>query len=113
MILFPSSIDLTFFSSSARVQLDSFCPFTSYQHILHLSSLHFIFILKQKTEKENKKTKGSIESSATDRLGVILKVAEQIRGGNDSTGGQTDKPDFLWLIRDRQVILSFLRFFCC
>jgi hypothetical protein len=45
-------------------------------------------------------SKGSIDSSAIDRLGVILKVAEQLGGASD-TG--TDKPSFVWLIRDHQV----------
>ncbi|PRP76870.1 hypothetical protein PROFUN_13214 [Planoprotostelium fungivorum] len=48
-------------------------------------------------------TKGSIESSATDRLGVILKVADQIRGGETT---DTDKPNFLWLIRDHQLAMK-------
>eukprot|EP01114_Cavostelium_apophysatum_P013934 TRINITY_DN3481_c0_g1_i2.p1 TRINITY_DN3481_c0_g1~~TRINITY_DN3481_c0_g1_i2.p1 ORF type:complete len:1119 (-),score=263.77 TRINITY_DN3481_c0_g1_i2:20-3124(-) len=45
-------------------------------------------------------TKGSIDANAIDRLGVILKVGEQLRGGQDSS---TDKPNFLWLIRDQQL----------
>jgi len=45
-------------------------------------------------------SKGSIDSSATDRLGVILKVAEQISGSKEEG---TDQPFFMWLIRDHQL----------
>eukprot|EP01125_Pyxidicula_operculata_P018571 TRINITY_DN6608_c1_g2_i1.p1 TRINITY_DN6608_c1_g2~~TRINITY_DN6608_c1_g2_i1.p1 ORF type:complete len:1829 (-),score=575.17 TRINITY_DN6608_c1_g2_i1:19-5268(-) len=45
-------------------------------------------------------SKGSIDSSATDRLAVILKVAEQIAGEKLA---DTDRPRFLWLIRDAQL----------
>lgn len=49
-------------------------------------------------------TKGHIDAHAIERLGVILKVAEQLRGTRvDST---TDKPNFLWLIRDHQLKLT-------
>eukprot|EP01127_Copromyxa_protea_P000366 TRINITY_DN1029_c0_g1_i1.p1 TRINITY_DN1029_c0_g1~~TRINITY_DN1029_c0_g1_i1.p1 ORF type:complete len:1994 (-),score=527.17 TRINITY_DN1029_c0_g1_i1:102-6083(-) len=50
-------------------------------------------------------SKGSIDSTATDRLGVILQVAEQI-GGRESISSpkkETDKPEFLWLIRDHHL----------
>jgi len=47
-------------------------------------------------------TKVSIDSNAVDRLGVILKVAEQLRGASDSDPSTT-KPSFLWLIRDQQL----------
>lgn len=55
------------------------------------------------------KSKGSIDSSATDRLGVILQVAEQIGGKESSMASpnsrksETDKPEFLWLIRDHHL----------
>eukprot|EP01116_Phalansterium_solitarium_P002978 TRINITY_DN1336_c0_g1_i2.p1 TRINITY_DN1336_c0_g1~~TRINITY_DN1336_c0_g1_i2.p1 ORF type:complete len:546 (-),score=208.97 TRINITY_DN1336_c0_g1_i2:375-2012(-) len=50
-------------------------------------------------------TKGSIDANAIDRLGVILKVAEQLRGGQQqqASGGSSDRPHFLWLIRDQQL----------
>lgn len=49
-------------------------------------------------------SKGSIDSSATDRLGVILSVAEQIGGNLDEIDhSETDCPHFLWLIRDSQL----------
>jgi hypothetical protein len=49
------------------------------------------------------KTKGSIDSNAIDRLGAILKVAEQLGGGADD---KTDKPNFMWLIRDHQLAMK-------
>ena len=53
-------------------------------------------------------TKGAIDSHSTDRLGVILKVAEQLRGGGGGGGGNatTDRPNFLWLIRDHQLKMT-------
>uniref|UniRef100_A0A6B2KW57 GB1/RHD3-type G domain-containing protein n=1 Tax=Arcella intermedia TaxID=1963864 RepID=A0A6B2KW57_9EUKA len=45
-------------------------------------------------------SKGSIDSSATDRLAVILQVAEQISG---SKSEDSDQPFFTWLIRDHQL----------
>jgi hypothetical protein len=46
-------------------------------------------------------SKGAIDSHSSGRLGVILQVAEQLRGGRSDAS--TDLPNFLWLIRDHQL----------
>eukprot|EP01118_Nematostelium_gracile_P001306 TRINITY_DN11346_c0_g1_i1.p1 TRINITY_DN11346_c0_g1~~TRINITY_DN11346_c0_g1_i1.p1 ORF type:complete len:538 (-),score=148.97 TRINITY_DN11346_c0_g1_i1:39-1652(-) len=48
-------------------------------------------------------TKGSIDSNSVDRLGAILKVAEQLSGGERD---DTTKPNFMWLIRDHQLAMK-------
>lgn len=50
-------------------------------------------------------TKGSIDANAIDRLGVILRVAEQLRG----TGPESAKesyPSFMWLLRDHHLTMT-------
>jgi hypothetical protein len=49
-------------------------------------------------------SKGAIDSHSSGRLGVILQVAEQLRGGRSDAG--TDLPNFLWLIRDHQLKMT-------
>ncbi|KAJ1472540.1 guanylate-binding protein [Baffinella frigidus] len=50
-------------------------------------------------------TKSSIDSSATERLGTILAVAEQLRGKSDPMAGDS-KPTFLWVLRDMQLQMT-------
>jgi hypothetical protein len=49
-------------------------------------------------------SKGAIDSHSSGRLGVILQVAEQLRGGRSDSS--TDLPNFLWLIRDHQLKMT-------
>jgi hypothetical protein len=49
-------------------------------------------------------SKGAIDSHSSGRLGVILQVAEQLRGGRSDAS--TDLPNFLWLIRDHQLKMT-------
>jgi hypothetical protein len=52
-------------------------------------------------------TKGSIDANAIDRLGVILRVAEQLRGntGTDAKARQ-NFPAFMWLLRDHHLSMT-------
>jgi hypothetical protein len=87
-------------------------PCTACEHILYLSGAvffsSFLYILSSflssVTQVSHLQSKGSIDSSATDRLAVILSVAEQIGGNPDDINpAETDAPHFLWLIRDSQL----------
>jgi len=55
-------------------------------------------------------TTGQIDSHTTERLSVILKVAEQLKGGRDlaqeRAGHVTDKPHFMWVIRDHHLTMT-------
>jgi hypothetical protein len=55
-------------------------------------------------------TTGQIDSHTTERLSVILKVAEQLKGGRDlaqeRAGHVTDKPHFMWVIRDHHLTMA-------
>ena len=53
-------------------------------------------------------TKGSIESSSIERLGVILKVADQLKGREaiSSSKLENSKPEFLWLVRDHHLLFK-------